>query len=161
MPANINRMLLPGLLLLAACTRTEPITAPATATTAPPPSVAAPTRPPNAETPASFPLATPVADSPAAGICPRVEALVVSVQILPGIPDPRCVHVRAEQQLSITNRTEGSIEVGLGPFHALLAPGQEFIITVPFEAYLAPGVHVINVTPCCGGEIVYGIDLGS
>jgi len=111
-------------------------------------------------TPFNYGLATPVADSPAAGICASFDGLIVTVQILPGMPDPRCVQVRAEQQLSIANGTEETIEVGLGPFSAQLTPGQEYRITTPFEAYLGPGVHVVNVTPCCGGEIVYGIDLG-
>jgi hypothetical protein len=105
-------------------------------------------------------LATPVASSPAAGICASSDSQIVAVQILPGIPDPRCAQVRGDQQLSITNRTEGTIEVGLGPYSAELAPGQEYLITAPFQAYLAPGVHAVNVSPCCGGEIVYGIDLG-
>jgi hypothetical protein len=105
-------------------------------------------------------LATPVAESPAAGICASFDEQVVRIQILPGIPDPRCVQVRGEQLLSIRNSTQDSIEVGLGPFSAQLAPGQEYFISQPFESYLAPGVHVVNVKPCCGGEIVYGIDLG-
>jgi hypothetical protein len=105
-------------------------------------------------------LATPVAESPAAGICASFDEQVVRIQILPDIPDPRCVQVRGEQLLSIRNGTQDSIEVGLGPFSAQLAPGQEYFISRPFESYLAPGVHVVNVKPCCGGEIVYGINLG-
>jgi hypothetical protein len=148
-------------LLLAACSQsTTPTPMATTATNTPSTEVGEVQTASPAVTAVNPLLATPIASSPAAGICANFDGLVIAVQILPGIPDPRCVQVRGDQQLSITNRTEGTIEVGLGPYHAELAPGQEYLITAPFEVYLAPGVHAVNVSPCCGGEIVYGIDLG-
>ena len=156
-----TRIVLLSLLVLSGCSRTSVTPTPAIATDVPIVTAAInPSQTPTA-TGSSYGLATPFADSPAAGICARFEGTLVTMQILPGIPDPRCVEVRDEQQLSIINRTEGTIDVALGQFTARLAPGQEFLITTPFEAYLAAGVHAVTVTPCCGGEIVYGIDLGN
>lgn len=154
-------IVLASTLLLAACSQsTTPTPVAATTMSTPSTGVGEVLTASPAATAANPLLATPIASSPAAGICASFDGLVVAVQILPGIPDPRCVQVRGDQQLSIKNRTEGTIEVGLGPYHAELAPGQEYLITAPFEAYLAPGVHAVDVSPCCGGEIVYGIDLG-
>jgi hypothetical protein len=158
---RLTRIVFLSLLMLSGCSRAS--VSPTSAIAADIPTLPVASTP--AQTPVTVPhnagLATPVADSPAAGICARFDGLLVTMQILPGIPDPRCVQVRGEQQLSITNRTEDTIGVTLGPFDTRLAPGQEFLITTPFEDYLAPGVHAVMVTPCCGGEIVYGIDLGN
>jgi hypothetical protein len=106
-------------------------------------------------------LATPYAMMPAAGICGVAEGERVTISLEPGIPNPRCVQVQPEQMLTVVNLTGGSVDISLGEFQATLAPGKSINLDKPFGEYLARGVHALGVSPCCGGEIVLGIDLNS
>ena len=73
--------------------------------------------------------------------------------INPDIPDPRCVVVHPEQQLRVVNRRGEILEISLGESTATLEPGAEHTFELPFGQLLLPGVHVLGVSPCCGGEI--------
>ncbi len=106
-------------------------------------------------------LATPYADMPAAGICGTAEGEWVTISLEPGIPNPRCVQVQPDQKLAVVNRTGGTVDIAIGDFEATLADGQSISFEKPFGEYLARGVHALGVTPCCGGEIVLGVDLNS
>lgn len=99
-------------------------------------------------------LATPYAQSPAAGICASFDGDTVVVNIYPDIPDPRCIKVRADQQLSVVNRTQSTLEISLGIYKASLSPGSETTFDAPFGTYLATGVHQLQVSPCCGPELL-------
>jgi hypothetical protein len=99
-------------------------------------------------------LATPYAQQPAAGICGSFDGPIVEFHIEPGIPDPRCARVRPDQQLTVTNDTDGPVDIAIGDFTGHLGPGDVFDLEVPFGSYLAPGVHILQVLPCCGPEIV-------
>lgn len=103
---------------------------------------------------ASSERATPIADSPAAGICAEHEGSLVSVTIYPDIPDPRCSLVRADQHLRVINMRSERIEVNLARLQTEIAPGEDCIFVEPFAALLMPGVHRFDVSPCCGAEIV-------
>jgi hypothetical protein len=129
----MTRLLLVAVLLagLAACAPVRAVTAPPTA----------------------YPLATPVSESPAAGICAEPEGRLVVFTILPDIPDPRCARVRPDQILQVVNSSGKPILVSLGTFTASLQPGDEHTFDVPFGDYLEPGVHFVQVLPCCGPEI--------
>lgn len=98
-------------------------------------------------------LATPIADSPAAGICASIEGDRVEVQIYPDLPDPRCVKVRANQTLTLHNQTTKPVEFTLAQFNVRLEPGQAYTIDRPFGDYLAPGVHRVLVLPYSGPEL--------
>jgi hypothetical protein len=100
-----------------------------------------------------YPLATPVSQEPAAGICASFEGEAVVISIYPDIPDPRCAKVRAEQKLTVINRTEGTLQVSIGTFEISLEPGGEYTFDTPIGKYLAPGVHLVNVSPCCSPEL--------
>lgn len=104
-------------------------------------------------------LATPYADMPAAGICGTAEGEWVTITLEPGLPNPRCVQVKPDQKLTVVNQTGGTVDIAIGTFEATLAPEQSISFEEPFGEYLARGVHVLGVSPCCGGEIVLGIDL--
>ncbi len=97
--------------------------------------------------------ATPVADSPAAGICASFEGDQVEVQIYPDLPDPRCVKVRANQKLTLHNQTSKPVEFTLGQFNARIEPGQAYTIDRPLGDYLAPGVHRVLALPYSGPEL--------
>lgn len=127
--------------LAPAAVATPVATSPAPASTATPP-------------PATHELATPVAQEPAAGICASFEGQVAEFRIEPGIPNPRCAKVRADQLLKVVNGTDGAVDVMIGTYQAHLEPGDEYAIDTPFGDYLAPGVHLLQVLPCCGPEIV-------
>jgi len=101
----------------------------------------------------SYPLATPVSQLPAAGICASFEGTLVTVTIFPGYADPRCTTVRPDQNLQIINRTLAPLQVHIGTFSASLDPGADYSFRVPFGKYLAPGVHQVQVLPCCGPEL--------
>ena len=75
------------------------------------------------------------------------------VTINPDIPDPRCSKVRADQELTVINNTQNTLEVSIGSFRASLEPGSETIFDTPFGEYLEPGVHQLLVSPCCGPEL--------
>jgi hypothetical protein len=128
-----------------ACNAVTPVSTP---TSAPAPAAEA------SPTPAMSILATPYADSPAAGICASFDGPVVELRIEPGIPDPRCARARADQQMKVTNNTDGPLDVSIGTYSGHMEPGGEFVIEAPFGSYLAPGVHQLQVLPCCGPEIV-------
>ena len=106
-----------------------------------------------ANTTQAYPLATPYAQLPAAGICASFEGEMVVVSINPDVPDPRCAKVRVDQKLTVVNRTENTLEVSIGAFKASLEPGAETTFDTPFGEYLAVGVHQLQVSPCCGSEL--------
>jgi hypothetical protein len=99
-------------------------------------------------------LATPYAQSPAAGICATFDGDAVVVSLYPDIPDPRCIKVRADQRLTMVNRTENTLDVSLGIYKASLPPGAETTFDAPFGTYLETGVHQLQVSPCCSPELV-------
>jgi hypothetical protein len=103
---------------------------------------------------ATIELATPVADSPAAGICAEHTGEFVSITINPDIPDPRCSFVRPEQYLRVVNMRGEMITVTFAQLEADIAPGEEHIFEESFGALLMPGVHRFDVLPCCGAELV-------
>ena len=103
-------------------------------------------------------LATPVAASPAAGICASFGGDVVPVSINVDVPDPRCVRVRPDQHLAIRNNTRDAVEVALGPFSERIEPGESYAIDQSFGDYLAPGVHVLQVSPYSGPEIWLAVE---
>jgi hypothetical protein len=103
---------------------------------------------------ATYALATPYADSPAAGICSSGESDDVEMTLLPGIPDPRCLEIRPDQHLLIRNMTGGAVDFRLGRFSGHLEDGERIRIEAAFGTYLAPGVHALEIDPCCGGELV-------
>jgi hypothetical protein len=109
--------------------------------------------PVNTITPQPKALSTPYAQEPAAGICASFEGEVVTINLYPDIPDPRCSQVRADQILKVNNQTQVTLEVSIGSFIDNLAPGASITFDTQFGDYLAPGVHQLQVTPCCGAEL--------
>jgi hypothetical protein len=99
------------------------------------------------------PLASPVSQEPAAGICGATEAAEVTITIYSDIPDPRCAIVRPEQRLKIVNGTANVLRVSLASFQAEIEPGAEYAFDLPLGEFLAPGVHLVQVLPCCGPEL--------
>lgn len=97
--------------------------------------------------------ATPVSDSPAAGICGEAEGELATMTLLPGIPDPRCLIVHANQRLRVVNRTEGKVEISLAGMTQTLDPGGSYTFESELGKLLQPGVHALGVDPCCGGEL--------
>ena len=100
-----------------------------------------------------LPLATPVSQEPAAGICASFDGEMVEIRINADIPDPRCARVTPGQRLKVINATSGQVQVHIGPYNAAIEPGDEHIFDIPFGEYLAPGVHHLQVQPCCGPEL--------
>jgi len=106
-----------------------------------------------ASTGTPFPLATPYAQLPAAGICAGSEGEMVKVTIYPDIPEPRCSKVRADQKLTVINQTQNTVQISIGRFSSSLEPGTGMVFDIPFGEYLAAGVHQLQVSPCCGPEL--------
>ena len=104
-------------------------------------------------TPQPIILSTPYAQEPAAGICASFEGEVVTINLYPDIPDPRCSQVRPDQILTVSNQTQVTLEVSIGSFKHNLEPGASYTFDTKFGDYLAPGVHQLQVTPCCGAEL--------
>lgn len=101
-------------------------------------------------------LATPIAQSPAAGICAEMQGEVVTVTINPDMPDPRCSIVGPDQRLRVVNAREEPIQVKLADLEVNIDPAAEFTFGVSFGQLLEPGVHAFEVSPCCGAELVLG-----
>ena len=140
--SHLNRTLLvlaALLLTLSACTATP---------------TASPTSLPTiALTSTSYPLATPYAQLPAAGICASFDGNMVTVTLNIDVPDPRCTKVRPDQQLTVVNNTQNTLQITLGRFSFSLDAGKSYTIDTPFGDYLEPGVHQLQVSPCCGPEL--------
>ena len=98
-------------------------------------------------------LATPVSESPAAGICPEAEGSIVTMTIRPDIPDTRCMIVHKDQRLRVVNEREISLEVALGRLTANIDPGESVTFDTSFGDLLMQGVHYLLVDPCCGGSL--------
>ena len=102
--------------------------------------------------------ATPESEQPAAGICVsfKEETIRVEIRAWPdGVPEPRCIKVRAEQKLVIANGAAEPIEFRLGEFSATIEPGGSYVTAVPFGEFLAPGAHSLHIIPFGGPEIFF------
>lgn len=106
------------------------------------------------DTPVPAYRATPVAQSPAAGICGTWEGEMVTFTINPDIPDPRCSAALPGQKLRVVNGREEVIRARIGLFEAEIQPGGEYVFDVPIGDYLLPGVHVVEISPCCSPELI-------
>jgi hypothetical protein len=100
-----------------------------------------------------LPLATPISQEPAAGICASFDGELIEIRINADIPDPRCARVTPGQRLKVINATAGQIQVRIGPYEAEIDAGGEHHFDIPFGQYIAPGVHLLQVRPCCGPEL--------
>jgi len=99
-------------------------------------------------------LATPYAEIPVAGICAGPEeGEIVSVEIWPDIPSPRCIKLAPEQKLLVLNRTELVIHIRLGTYRADIQPGDDYLFERTVGSYLGPGVHQLLVEPFSGPEL--------
>ncbi len=105
--------------------------------------------------------ATPESEFPAAGICASFneETIQVEIRAWPdNVPDPRCIQVRAEQNLVIRNSAPAATTFRLGMFHATIEPGSSFTIRQAFGEYLLPGAHSLHIEPYGGPEIYYKVE---
>ncbi len=99
-------------------------------------------------------LATPYGDTPAVGICAETPVdAVVSVELFPDIPSPRCLKVTAGQKLRVINATGAAVQLSLGRLEHTLQRDAEILLDKPFGDYLAPGVHILLAEPYSGPEI--------
>lgn len=98
-------------------------------------------------------LSPPEGYAPAAGVCPGVPGDLVTVEMHPDVPVPRCSAITETQRLRVVNATDQVAEVRVAPFTTTLAPGEAHTFDTPFGNYLAPGVHTItmSVYPGSGG----------
>ena len=53
----------------------------------------------------------------------------------------------------VNNRLE-TLRVRIGSLETTILPERQHLFGLPFGDYLAPGVHLLDVFPCCGGELV-------
>jgi hypothetical protein len=121
-----------------------------------------PTPAPSTPTPTAQPTRSLVpADSqyPAAGTCSFVAGTVVTVTMDPDVPSPRCVSLRAGQELRVVNRSAllgspaVSITVRWADYPArVLKPGESTTFADPAGSYLAVGVHRVGTAPLYGGQ---------
>ena len=96
------------------------------------------------------------AQTPAAGICAgpdEGEFAQVALQRTPdNVPAPRCLFIRSDQKLQVTNFTDDTITVTLGRVQMTLKSGETHTDNQIFGSYLAPGVHGISMSPQSVGE---------
>ena len=101
--------------------------------------------------PAQPTLKSADSDTPAAGICGRVEGGLVEVTFGSG-PDGlplggRCLQVTPKQQLRLVNATAGQVRFSFGAFEIDLAPGAAQLLDKAVGEYLAPGAHLLPNAP--------------
>ena len=83
-------------------------------------------------------------DTPAAGICAQTDEHVVTLEINPDMPSPRCMQVTADQVLRLVNQTGIPLQLRLAWYEFSLEAGAALELNVPLGAYLAPGVHHLD-----------------
>jgi hypothetical protein len=142
-------VLLSCLLLLGACGgggSTSP-TETAAPATAPPTTEGGPTVTATPFTPIpTYVLAPAESDFPAAGTCnPQPDSDVVTFDLVPGIPSPRCAQVMQDQHLQIENHTGQTVEIMFATSTITITDRQSADLEEAVGTYLAPGVHVAHV----------------
>jgi hypothetical protein len=111
---------------------------PATTTTTQPPATTA------ATATTATTLAPAESPGPAAGFCAAAAREFAAVTMEPGVPNPRCQYVTADERLRLTNAFDHPIDVTIGGVTATLQPGETQTVGPSFGSYLAPGVHVAH-----------------
>jgi hypothetical protein len=99
---------------------------------------------------------------PAAGVCGQASGDNGTVQVgtKDGVAIPRCLILRGDQRLSVTNVSDRPLNVTLGSsYSATVGPGETHMFDTPVGNHLAPGVHQLHaattssdiwVDPVCG-----------
>ncbi|MEK7516963.1 MAG: hypothetical protein AAB583_00280, partial [Patescibacteria group bacterium] len=92
------------------------------------------------------------AQIPAAGACwdsgiGDIAGLTLNPLPPDNIPTPRCLIVKANQKLQMTNRGVETITVTLGRVQMTIEPGETQTDDNTFGAYLVPGVHSMIISP--------------
>ena len=98
-------------------------------------------------------LRPPDATAPAAGACAEAAGPVAEVALNEDTPSPRCVRVRGEQTLRVSNNTVRPARLRLGPVDLTVAPGASAEVGRQFGSYLAAGVHRLEVSTYGEGAV--------
>ncbi len=111
---------------------------------------------PPTKTPALEPA---VSDLPASGICAGpLNANIVTIEIGPDVPSPRCIKVTGEQSLRVVNATDADVDVRWGDWIITLAPHGDGSFDTAFRSYLAVGVHRLAISSLTGGAEIWLIE---
>lgn len=93
---------------------------------------------------------------PAAGVCGRSSKPLVTIELFPDVPSPRCVEVSGAERLRLVNRSgaygqqASVISVRFAGFAAKIQPNHAVIFAEPFGNYLRPGTHSVEVSGAPG-----------
>jgi hypothetical protein len=98
-------------------------------------------------------LAPPDSEKPASGICAEGQGDVVSVDVNPDVPSPRCVKVTSQQRIEVRNRTQSAVQLKLGFKRPQVEAGGTYRFEQPLGEFLLPGVHVLLAAPFSGPEV--------
>jgi len=105
---------------------------------------------------ASVPARDPAESAtPAAGVCALATGSVDDVRFPPDfVPEPRCLVIRHDQRLSVSNATDEPITAALGThYKAIVPPHQTHTFADPVGTYLDPGVHRLVFTQSSAADI--------
>jgi len=100
-------------------------------------------------------LEPPDAAGPAAGSCSIATGSVGVVLIGPDlVPSPRCVVIRHDQSLRVTNESGQRLKPHLGRrMNADVADGSSVTFPGPVGRYFAPGVHRLRFTSASAADV--------
>lgn len=92
---------------------------------------------------------------PAAGVCaiPGPDIPVVTIELQPAIPSPRCVALLPGHRLEVVNLRDSTQNIRLGAFQATLQPGESAVSDLVAGDFLAPGHHTLKATGS-GAEVI-------
>jgi hypothetical protein len=107
---------------------------------------------PTTSTSEPLPLATPLSDNPAAGICDFYPGQQIVFEIYPDVPSPRCARTTPEQNLKVINCTTQELRFWIAGYEFTLQPDQEQVIDAELRSYLAPGGQLLR--QCCDGKLL-------
>lgn len=113
------------------------------------------TRPHAPQAPPDGTVDPPESGSPAAGVCALATNPVSDVSVKADfVPMPRCLVIRHDQRLSVTNEAGATITVTLGThFKATIDNGTTYAWPTPVGTYLAPGVHRLVFSAASAADI--------
>lgn len=100
-------------------------------------------------------LDPPDAVAPTAPACAVARGSVGNVRLAPDfVPQPRCLVIRHDQRLSVTNATGATLTATLGThLRASIPDGTTYTFSGSVGDYLAPGVHRLGFTPSSGADV--------